>query len=298
MFSLFICVTQDGWLRIVDEFTTCGHNILGPIYLMVYITLGAFIFANLVVAVVVTNLEWVIEQKNERIKKITSKKDATQLPSSACEELFNIAPSQIPKKFERRSLDKYLVFLGSLEDNFTEFRRLKEELTKIEQEIQALEVLDEVSNEELLELTNMFGAHDPKSLRKPSRANLVQGAGGDVITEMLGMIRKSPQTVTQAKSIHHMIAQLVQRKPSSDPNSSRRPSFLIHPHAEHATHRSDSTGFEDPYSTHRSSTRRRSSDVNDDEGPSTQAPSAKFPSGARRHTLSSVPGYRVKSSKK
>ena len=56
MFSLFICVTQDGWLTIADEFRVCGHNILGPIYLVVYITLGAFVFANLVVAVVVTNL--------------------------------------------------------------------------------------------------------------------------------------------------------------------------------------------------------------------------------------------------
>lgn len=56
MFSLFICMTQDGWLRIVDELDQCGHDILGPIYLVVFITIGAFIFANLVVAVVVTNL--------------------------------------------------------------------------------------------------------------------------------------------------------------------------------------------------------------------------------------------------
>lgn len=56
MFSLFICVTQDGWLRIVQELNGCGHNIVGSIYLVVFITIGAFIFANLVVAVVVTNL--------------------------------------------------------------------------------------------------------------------------------------------------------------------------------------------------------------------------------------------------
>ena len=98
--------------------------------------------------------EWVIEQKNERIKKIISKRTARKLPSSAYEELFNEALFQIPKvqchasscssnydlennhhkqKFERRSLDKYLVFLGSLEDNFTEFRRLSEELNKVAQ---------------------------------------------------------------------------------------------------------------------------------------------------------------------
>ena len=34
----------------------CGNYVLGAIYLLVFITIGAFIFANLVVAVVVTNL--------------------------------------------------------------------------------------------------------------------------------------------------------------------------------------------------------------------------------------------------
>jgi hypothetical protein len=39
----------------------------------------------------------VIEQKNERIKKNTSKKTATTLPSSTCEELFKLAPFHTPK---------------------------------------------------------------------------------------------------------------------------------------------------------------------------------------------------------
>ena len=49
-------MTQDGWLKIVEELNMCGSNILGPIYLVIFITIGAFILANLVVAVVVTNL--------------------------------------------------------------------------------------------------------------------------------------------------------------------------------------------------------------------------------------------------
>ena len=96
MFSLFICVTQDGWIGIkedlkvipsascmhaynvciysyifknkrkhimIDEcmlffiyMQSCGNDILGALYLIVFIMIGAFIFANLVVAVVVTNL--------------------------------------------------------------------------------------------------------------------------------------------------------------------------------------------------------------------------------------------------
>lgn len=56
MFSLFICMTQDGWLKIVMELNNCGFQVIGAIYLVIFITIGAFIFANLVVAVVVTNL--------------------------------------------------------------------------------------------------------------------------------------------------------------------------------------------------------------------------------------------------
>ena len=43
-------------MSITDELDSCGNSILGSIYLVVFITIGAFVFANLVVAVVVTNL--------------------------------------------------------------------------------------------------------------------------------------------------------------------------------------------------------------------------------------------------
>ena len=56
MFSLFVCVTQDGWVNIFKELNACGNAVLGAIYLVIFITIGAFVFANLVVAVVVTNL--------------------------------------------------------------------------------------------------------------------------------------------------------------------------------------------------------------------------------------------------
>ena len=62
MFSLFICVTQDGWLDIFDAFKEAGKTqpwigIVGMLYLILAITVGAFVFANLAVAAVVTNLE-------------------------------------------------------------------------------------------------------------------------------------------------------------------------------------------------------------------------------------------------
>ncbi|ETE65453.1 Cation channel sperm-associated protein 4, partial [Ophiophagus hannah] len=59
LYSLFICVTQDGWINIYNDFETEGLalEIGGALYFFIFITFGAFIFANLLVAVVTTNLE-------------------------------------------------------------------------------------------------------------------------------------------------------------------------------------------------------------------------------------------------
>lgn len=116
------------------------------------------------------------------------------------------------------------------------------------------------------------------------------GVGGDAITEMLGMMRKSPQT-GQAKSIHHMITQLVQRKPSVDPNSSRRTSFYPAVYPDH-THRSSGEN-----ATGEDSSTHRSSEDYAQRPPGLDHPRAltTYNHGSRRHTLSTVPVFRVKS---
>ena len=42
---MYVCCPQE-----------CGYFEVGAVYLVIFITIGAFVFANLVVAVVVTNL--------------------------------------------------------------------------------------------------------------------------------------------------------------------------------------------------------------------------------------------------
>ena len=76
MFSLFVCVTQDGWVEIFNEFTQENNDALyygGAIYFFCSIMVGAFIFANLVVAVVVTNLEIAM-------KELKAEKEADEDP--------------------------------------------------------------------------------------------------------------------------------------------------------------------------------------------------------------------------
>ncbi|CAB1320544.1 unnamed protein product [Coregonus sp. 'balchen'] len=58
LYTLFICITQDGWMDIYREFKADEGLMYGAsLYFFIFLTGGAFIFANLLVAVVTTNLE-------------------------------------------------------------------------------------------------------------------------------------------------------------------------------------------------------------------------------------------------
>uniref|UniRef100_A0A8C3SJV2 Cation channel sperm associated 4 n=1 Tax=Chelydra serpentina TaxID=8475 RepID=A0A8C3SJV2_CHESE len=59
LYSLFICLTQDGWMNIYEIFVEEGTalKIGGGLYFFIFITGGAFICTNLLVAVVTSNLE-------------------------------------------------------------------------------------------------------------------------------------------------------------------------------------------------------------------------------------------------
>lgn len=57
MFSLFIAVTQDGWVNVFRRMEAKGYFVSGAIYFMIFMIIGAFIFGNLISSVVVTNIQ-------------------------------------------------------------------------------------------------------------------------------------------------------------------------------------------------------------------------------------------------
>ncbi|XP_036020092.1 cation channel sperm-associated protein 4 isoform X1 [Mus musculus] len=69
LYTLFICITQDGWLDIYTDFQMdereYAMEVGGAIYFAVFITLGAFIGLNLFVVVVTTNLEQMMKTGEE-----------------------------------------------------------------------------------------------------------------------------------------------------------------------------------------------------------------------------------------
>ncbi|XP_066278263.1 cation channel sperm-associated protein 4-like isoform X2 [Branchiostoma lanceolatum] len=160
MFSLFICVTQDGWMKIFTNFRALGGNYVmgGAIYFMISITIGAFVFANLVVAVVVTNLDKAMKEVHEEQKKLedtlsTKPKDhlgdsdesthrhggTDKVPLFYMADLLKHAHvgNQVPlqhvdlRKLSLDRLENFLLILATMEKNLAEYKELRQQLQQI-----------------------------------------------------------------------------------------------------------------------------------------------------------------------
>lgn len=100
MFSLFICVTQDGWLDIFAAFKKAGETqpwiyIVGMLYLILAITVGAFVFANLAVAAVVTNLEIAMREIKAENKADDALHDYVEQDEEVSVSMFKVNMSMI-----------------------------------------------------------------------------------------------------------------------------------------------------------------------------------------------------------
>ncbi|XP_022089562.1 cation channel sperm-associated protein 4-like [Acanthaster planci] len=153
MFTMFVCVTQDGWMGMFNNFQESpNHFLAGACYFIVCIIVGAFVFANLVVAVVVTNLDKAIREihaENKKREDTLSTKPVAEddehhhlehdVPIVSMESVIkhgNLTQQKplffgdfshiTPEKFEN-----YIVVLTALEENLTEYKRIRYDLDKI-----------------------------------------------------------------------------------------------------------------------------------------------------------------------
>ncbi|XP_038058969.1 cation channel sperm-associated protein 4-like [Patiria miniata] len=154
MFTMFVCVTQDGWMGMFNQFQESpNHYLAGACYFIVCIIVGAFVFANLVVAVVVTNLDKAIREiqaENKKREDTLSTKPVVEddehphhlehdVPivsmDGVCKHgnltqqkplFFGDFSHITPEKFEN-----YIVVLTALEENLVEYRRIRDDLDKI-----------------------------------------------------------------------------------------------------------------------------------------------------------------------
>ncbi|XP_078587297.1 cation channel sperm-associated protein 4-like isoform X1 [Branchiostoma floridae x Branchiostoma japonicum] len=216
MFSLFICVTQDGWMKIFTSFQDLGGNYYmgGAIYFMISITIGAFVFANLVVAVVVTNLDKAMKEVNEERKKLedtlsTKPKDhpgesdesahrhsgADKVPLFYMADLFKHTHvgNQVPlqhvdlRKLSLDRVENYLLILITMEKNLAEYKELRQQLEQIFTTVHDLNqkrtVAEQSSSSSRMLAKLRLIAEDTTD------PNL--GTKGDILSNLMGM--KEPQ---------------------------------------------------------------------------------------------------------
>ncbi|XP_005079712.1 cation channel sperm-associated protein 4 [Mesocricetus auratus] len=185
LYTLFICITQDGWLDIYSDFQMDDREIAmevgGAIYFAIFITIGAFIGLNLFVVVVTTNLEQMMklgEQGQQR--KITFSEIGTDeddfvddLPLVHCIEarketsghpqeplvggpLFNLT---------EKTCDNFCLVLEAIQENLMEYKEIREELNMIVEEVRSIRYNQEQEKEILLR-------HVSKSLSSQTESSL------------------------------------------------------------------------------------------------------------------------------
>ncbi|XP_031571294.1 cation channel sperm-associated protein 4-like [Actinia tenebrosa] len=192
MFTLFVCLTQDGWMEIFGAFQSQGDTtyIGGGIFLLVFIAIGAFVFANLVVAVVVTNLEFAMvavknegkEREADDLKsKLEAENDLVNIVSPddipAC--IFNKQmPYQVPefKNLPIDQLENYITVIFALENNLAEYKKIKAGIVEIFSEVSELQ--EKAKKEGILK-------EGGDSHNLPSQGQLPMS--GDVISNLMEM---------------------------------------------------------------------------------------------------------------
>jgi len=194
MFYLFVCLTQDGWMEIFKAFQDVGENyyVGGGLFLIAFIAIGAFVFANLVVAVVVTNLEFAMvdvktEGKERETDDLKAKLEEEDIPvqTVGVEDIPSFVylkqmPFQLPDltNVSSEKLENYLLILSAIEQNLVESKKIKTEVIQIIGEVSDLQ--DKAKKEGILKNDAEEGA------KMISDENFTL-TGGDLMSNLMEM---------------------------------------------------------------------------------------------------------------
>uniref|UniRef100_A0A8D0LIF4 Cation channel sperm associated 4 n=1 Tax=Sus scrofa TaxID=9823 RepID=A0A8D0LIF4_PIG len=167
LYTLFICITQDGWVDIYNDFQMetrdYAMEIGGAIYFAIFITIGAFIGINLLVVVVTTNLEQMMkagEQGQYRQIAFSETGDdegagSNELPLVHCvvarsemsgvpQEPFMVGP---PLNLSENTCDNFCLVLEAIQENLAQYKEIRNELNTIVDEVRSIRFNQEQEEE-------------------------------------------------------------------------------------------------------------------------------------------------------
>ncbi|XP_046875838.1 cation channel sperm-associated protein 4-like isoform X2 [Hypomesus transpacificus] len=159
LYTLFICITQDGWMAIYREFYKEEEGLMygASIYFFIFLTGGAFIFANLLVAVVTTNLEICMfdsEENKDKDNEATEGQNLIHVEDVVTRTIM--VRRQRPWKASRLenltldTLEEYILVLSTLQKNMDSYKQIRQELDSIVDELHSLSFNKEQEQEVIL----------------------------------------------------------------------------------------------------------------------------------------------------
>ncbi|XP_066925779.1 cation channel sperm-associated protein 4-like [Clytia hemisphaerica] len=225
MFSLFICVTQDGWMEIFEAFQQHGdlHYYGGGLFLVLFISIGAFIFANLVVAVVVTNLECAVkdvrEEEQMQAKQLALKGgdlgdkvnnipvdlvNDDQIPNRVFQEQ---APLVIPNLtgVDIRNIEHYCLVLEAMERNLHAYQQLKSDLVKYHDEICILN--KSAIAEGVIKYDDDLARKNTIAKESALLAYQKVASGGDIVSNLMNMENASLINSKSKTALHDLVTE-------------------------------------------------------------------------------------------
>ncbi|MBW03588.1 Cation channel sperm-associated protein 4, partial [Eschrichtius robustus] len=170
LYTLFICITQDGWVDIYGDFQMetreYAVEIGGAIYFAIFITVGAFIGINLLVVVVTTNLEQMMKageqgQQRQIAFSETGNEEGNgnnELPLVHC-VVARLETSGVPQEpfmgglptnLSEDTFDNFCLVLEAIQENLTQYKEIRDELNTIVDEVRSIRFNQE-QEEELMQ---------------------------------------------------------------------------------------------------------------------------------------------------
>uniref|UniRef100_A0A8C0XBW7 Ion transport domain-containing protein n=1 Tax=Castor canadensis TaxID=51338 RepID=A0A8C0XBW7_CASCN len=184
LYTLFICITQDGWLDIYRDFQMqkreYAMEIGAAIYFAIFITVGAFIGINLFVVVVTTNLEQMMKAEEQAqgqqitFSEVVEEENWTdELPLVHC-AIARLETSTVPQEplvggalsnLSEKTCDNFCLVLEAIQENLMQYKETREELNMIVEEVRSI-LYNQEQEQELLR------KHLSKSLSSRSTSSL------------------------------------------------------------------------------------------------------------------------------
>ncbi|KAL6489907.1 hypothetical protein MHYP_G00002520 [Metynnis hypsauchen] len=191
LFTLFICATQDGWLESLSHFEAGGPALMygAMVYFIAFICVGAFIFTNFLIAVIIAHLE-IATEKYEGSSTVSPEEHANNRGITHVEELVKKTKTtrQRPRtscslnNLNMETFENLLLVNDSLQRNQRECLKLHHELERIFEEVRNLPINRKQEEEEMLQ-SQMAASVEGNLLS----SKIASGRTGDVLSSFIAL---------------------------------------------------------------------------------------------------------------